>query len=393
MKILHIGPVKSSALPPEEDSDFDVFPGLGIDGPSRSILGLANSLANHGMDIGVLPTKPFFNTEISALKKVKFLTPYTGKKYDPFINTDKWIRIIKKEFGTPDLVNFHDVYDLFSIAMSIAFKKMGWKYIVTPRGGLRKFAQKRDSWKKKIANPLFFNRYLRNAEWIHALTEQEAKETREFDDRLETRVVSNGIDREALNYSQKLQNRQNEYLTIGFLGQIFVEIKGVDILLKAISKFQHAHPKDKVKFEIVGPIRTKKDGEWVDRLLRDVPAPALVNFPGTKRGKEKWQTLNNFDVFVLPSRTEGMPVVGLEAMSLAKPCIFTSGTNMSRVIEEARGGWGCETNANALFERFCEVAMQPREEFIKRGQNAKKYIQENYTWDAIVKQYAEMVRT
>lgn len=48
---------------------------------------------------------------------VRFLAPYTGRKYSFFIRSGPWLELIEREFGVPDLVNFHDVYDLFSVAL------------------------------------------------------------------------------------------------------------------------------------------------------------------------------------------------------------------------------------------------------------------------------------
>ncbi len=190
MKILHIGPVKNGKQ--KQPAGSVLNQGLGVDGPSHSILGLAKGLAGLGVQTGILSTKPY-DAPAELENLMTFLPSYTGRKYHYFMNVKKWTELILERFGKPDLVNFHDVYDLFSVRLASRLKKLGWPYIVTPRGGLRAFAQQKDSYKKKIANPLFFNRYLRNALRIHALAPKEAEDIQRYDPRLKTIIVPNGI--------------------------------------------------------------------------------------------------------------------------------------------------------------------------------------------------------
>lgn len=395
MKILHVGPLKNTAaVHCDQGAEFELVGGLGGDGPSRSILGLAVGLATAGVTSGVLSTKPFQVRAGSRLNEVRFLTPYTGRKYDFFIRPDPWLDRIEQEFGRPDLVNFHDVYDLFSVALARGMRRRGWKYIVTPRGGLRRVAQQRDSYKKRIANPLFFRRYLRNAEFIHALAAGEAADVPVFDRRLKTEIVPNGLAEEVLHYHERLApiaRADDEPLVVGFLGQIFVEIKGVDILLNAIGRYQRGGGR-RLTFVLAGPAGTPDDQATVDRLIAALPDPSKVVLTGPVFGRAKWELLNSFDVFILPSRTEGMPVVGLEAMALGKPCLFSRGSNMAEIISTARGGWDVGDSAERLHERLMEVEQLPRNDLRAIGARARQCVAARFTWPHVVDAYLAVVR-
>ena len=50
------------------------------------------------------------------------------------------------------------------------------------------------------------------------------------------------------------------------------------------------------------------------------------------------QFLKSFDIFVLPSLTEGMPVALLEAMALARPVVATDTGGISEVLKNQRNG-------------------------------------------------------
>ena len=70
------------------------------------------------------------------------------EKYNLFTNPKFWINNIKEQFGVPKIVNFLDVYDFFSINLAREMEKLDGKYFVTPRGGLREYAQKEIEQKK-----------------------------------------------------------------------------------------------------------------------------------------------------------------------------------------------------------------------------------------------------
>lgn len=394
MKILHIGPVKNAVASDDADMLYEVCSGVGVDGPSRSIIGLAQALADEGVDVAVLPTKPF-DAARAPRRGINYLPSYTGRKYNPWVNAEKWLDCVVERFGVPDLVNFHDVYDLFSCSLAREMCRRSWKYIVTPRGGLRIIAQQRDVFKKKIANALFFRKYLRGATLIHALTDNEARDISFFDPRLNSVVVPNALPRNFMNIAERIGSAGREdkrEIVVGFIGQLFTEIKGVDRLLEAIALFQQSSPAESMRFVFVGPSRRVDDRRKIEKLMQRIPHPEYVEFVGPKYGKEKWLSLEGFDVFVLPSRTEGMPVVALEAMAYAKPCLFSAGTNMDMVIEEARGGWGCSGTPRSLCERLRKIALSSKEDLRIYGRNAQRCFERHYTWDVVVKKYLNMVR-
>ena len=278
MKILHIGPVKNNNKISSISDESEIADGIGPDGPSRSILGLIDGLTSLKVDIGFLSTKNFDHKSKSLPKNIVFLKPFTGKKYNFFTNPKLWVRYIKSNFGVPDIVNFHDVYDFFSINLAKEMKKEGWKYFVTPRGGLREYAQKRDHLKKLIANKLFFNYYLENACFIHALTKEESADIINFNKKLNKQIiVPNGISKSVYNQIDKYSmQKSNDKIKIGFIGQLFTKIKGIDLLLDAIRIYQNDYG-DNIEFIFVGPTRSNHDQKIIDNKLKKFRIPNLLN--------------------------------------------------------------------------------------------------------------------
>jgi glycosyltransferase involved in cell wall biosynthesis len=115
-----------------------------------------------------------------------------------------------------------------------------------------------------------------------------------------------------------------------FCGSI-IRRKGVDLLLKAWAEVQRSHPE--AVLVLRGSIGQRpsfrsesmaKDQdtftEDIDRLQKDLPHPEGVIFAG--HGTDVESYYRAADLFVFPSRLEGLPYVLIEAMSCGLPCII-----------------------------------------------------------------------
>ena len=391
--MLHIGPVKNTNKISSIFDQAEIADGIGPDGPSRSILGLIDGLSDLKVDVGFLSTKYFDYKSNSLPKNVTFLKPFTGRKYNYFTNPKQWIKYIKNNFGVPDIVNFHDVYDFFSINIARQMRNEGWKYFVTPRGGLREYAQKRDRAKKSIANKLFFNSYLEHATFIHALTKEEGSDITKFNKKLNKQIIiPNGIAKNVYSQIDKYKTQKNDdKIRIGFIGQLFAKIKGIDLLLDAITIHQNDCG-DNLEFVFVGPARSKNDQKIINNKMSNVRYPESLKFKGALFGSEKWNELSSFDVFILPSRTEGMPVVVLEAMAFEKPCLVTKGTNMVDFIHKAEGGWGVNPNPKEISDKLKLISKTKKSELIEIGKKSRKFLLKNFTWELVAEDYLKLVK-
>ena len=159
MKILHVGPIISGYA----------------DGPSRSVLGLAKGQARIGHDVAVLPSEPPGAGQAIVSEEIKILPAPRKKHLNPFWVPESWGDLIEQEFGTPDIVHFHDFYIPFQFALAKYCVKKKWNYITSPRGSLMPLAQTRGAIKKKVANFLFAKTFLENAAAVHALCKNESE--------------------------------------------------------------------------------------------------------------------------------------------------------------------------------------------------------------------------
>ena len=142
-----------------------------------------------------------------------------------------------------------------------------------------------------------------------------------------------------------------------------------------------------IKLVFVGEHRSKEvdSVEFFSSMQANLPNPELFIVKEPCYGTEKWRELASFDLLALPSRSEGMPNVALEAMSIGVPCMVSPETNMSEIILNSDSGWLVETNEKDIELFFNNLIKIKKEELVKKGNNAKNFLKDNLTWDKIAK--------
>jgi glycosyltransferase involved in cell wall biosynthesis len=115
-------------------------------------------------------------------------------------------------------------------------------------------------------------------------------------------------------------------ITVGTLAQMY---KGTDILIRAIDALRHKGLP--VHLRIVG------DGQYrpeLEKLCRDLGVDHLVEFVGQVPSGDAVRTLlDSSDLFVLPSRQEGLPRAMIEAMARGLPAIGTRVGGIPELLE------------------------------------------------------------
>ncbi|MDD4761915.1 MAG: glycosyltransferase, partial [Candidatus Pacebacteria bacterium] len=85
-----------------------------------------------------------------------------------------------------------------------------------------------------------------------------------------------------------------------------------------------------------------------------------------------YRLLKAFDLFVLPSRKEGLPYTLIEAMAAEVPIVASRVGGMTEVLEEEKGRLFNGGEANDLANKIKEV-LEEKEETKKRREKAKKF--------------------
>lgn len=128
---------------------------------------------------------------------------------------------------------------------------------------------------------------------------------------------------------QKIRNQKNNNkIILGTLAAIDVKYKGQEYVIKAISELKNEGYN--FEYQLVGGGNKEK----LEKLAIKLDVKDDVKFLGVKPHNEIFEWLDNIDVYIQPSNTEGMPRALIEAMSRACPCIGSNVGEISNLLDK-----------------------------------------------------------
>ena len=134
------------------------------------------------------------------------------------------------------------------------------------------------------------------------------------------KVIYNGIDLPKLQEKQldirKEWGISSNDILVGTVARL-IPSKGIDFLIRAVPKVLEKH--SNVKFMIVGD--GPEDGK-LKKLAKEINCENYIIFTGYI--EYVWYCYRAFDIFVLPSLSEGLGIAVLEAMVSGKPVIASN---------------------------------------------------------------------
>jgi glycosyltransferase involved in cell wall biosynthesis len=236
----------------------------------------------------------------------------------------------------PDVVHFHSVHVPHHVMMAVRLCRDGIPYGVTVHGGLFPAALRRGHLKKAAFNLLFERQFLNSARFIHALSSDEADAIRRYGVACTIPIVPNGIPTDAgLEPSRPdALYRAHPHLRhrriFMFIGRLDPCHKGVDL---SIAGFARAAP-DGAALVLVGP-DFRGSRRRLEQLSQRLGIPDHVIFTGPAFGEDRANLLAAADVFIHPSRWEGLSLSVLTAAAAGKPCLITRCADPLSSLERA----------------------------------------------------------
>lgn len=256
--------------------------------------------------------------------------------YNIFFTPDTYISALV-ELKKFDVIHIHDFYTLQNAWIAFLAKLYNVPFILSVHGCLEEKRLAQRSLFKKWYLWLFGNWMLKNATKVVATSDNEVLAYQQHG--VETSHIyrlGHGVNKEEFvtklskTASRKELKLPLSKVIITFLGRIH-QIKGLDILVKAIShlKLKHVH------FVIAG----SDDGYLSElmRLIKQLKLKEQITILGTIFGETKAQLFKATDIFVYPSYSEGFSLGILEALTAGLPLVITTGCHFELVAEEKAG--------------------------------------------------------
>ncbi|WP_163381069.1 glycosyltransferase family 4 protein [Cyclobacterium sp. SYSU L10401] len=140
-------------------------------------------------------------------------------------------------------------------------------------------------------------------------------------------IPEDQIEKKMKHYA-KFDGDDKPRLRLGTLAVVDLPYKGHDIVLKAIKRLK------KSGFELDYKIAGNGDFSQLSMLIERYELQNNVHYIGVLDHKEVFNFLRDIDVYVQPSRTEGMPRALIEAMSMGCACIGSNAGGIPELLQE-----------------------------------------------------------
>jgi len=181
-------------------------------------------------------------------------------------------------------------------------------------------------------------------------------------------------------YDFKLTDREhrntNQMVQFIFVGELNIKVKGIDILMEAFK--EAANESSIVTLTIVG---TGPDKDYCKIYLEKNPElQKRVAMRGALDNKQSMEAIAKADVLLLPSRTEGIPRVIIEAFLFGKPVIASRVGGIPEVVKDNKNGLLVEAGDSKELTRALLLVAHNTELREALGAHAYAYAKTLPTW-------------
>lgn len=212
-------------------------------------------------------------------------------------------------------------------------------------------------------------------------------------------TIYNGIDVDRFNQQKKSDCIRREFgidescKVIGTVGRLSEE-KGHVYLLQGAKKVLKKYPR--VVFLIVGdgPLRRHLEANSSQlaerRIAKAGSFEAPIIFTGVRTDMPAIYSL--MDIFILPSLTEGLPMVLLEAMASETPVVATKVGAVPKVVEHDNSGLLIpKGDVNALTKAIIDLLANPQKAHFL-AKNAYEKVRTEFSSQKMAERYAEVYK-
>lgn len=201
--------------------------------------------------------------------------------------------------------------------------------------------------------------------------------------REDVKVIPSGVDISLFSRGKHprptgFDERKINILHVGRL----TEVKGTDLLVESL-RFLSKEAREALSIKVIGngPLasmvadatNSHPTMEWLGEVPHDEIAPYFCNA----------------DMLVMPSRSEGLPISMLEAMSCMVPVIGTLVGGIGTYFDERHLTVIPEPTPEAV-ARTIEAAVRDKGGLAKKASEAKALVDSKFSWEAVTDQYMRL---
>lgn len=222
---------------------------------------------------------------------------------------------------------------------------------------------------------------LRSARAVAFLSDRWAERIQELVGELNWTVIPNAVDFPVIPPDERPARAPDAPVTFLFIGTLR-PLKGLYELIDAARILRDRGGEPPVRFLVVG--RGRDDEEAAIRAHYAKDPTGTMEFAGIQRGEGKLDAFRQADALLLPSHTEGQPLVILEAFAAGLPVIATTVGAIPEIIGEGTHGLlipprDPEAIAQAVVRLAADPSLRQR-----MGETNQALFREQYTLERYV---------
>ncbi|MEL6223843.1 MAG: hormogonium polysaccharide biosynthesis glycosyltransferase HpsP [Cyanobacteria bacterium J06627_8] len=377
-------------------------------GPSQMVLGYSKALADEGIEVTILTTHSNGDTGQPPLDvplnvpieqdgyTIRYFRCAPFRRYKFSAGLLMWLASHAHHY---DVAHIHA---LFSPVCSMAATLARWKglpYVLRPLGTLDPADLKKKRQLKRIYAAVLERANLMGAAAMHFTSAQEAAISERFGSATRDIVLPLGVDvprlpssTESRGFCQSLLQApsaepSDRLTTLLFMSRIDPK-KGLDLLIPALLQLRQ----EGILFRFVLAGSNPQDPSYEQAIgdrIRSSPLANCTQITGFVTGDAKANHLQCADVFVLPSYYENFGIAVAEAMAASIPVVISDHVHICRDVRKGNAGWVCSCNIQDLTQSLREALTQEAERQ-HRGQNARQWAADHYSWRAIARQFIKV---
>lgn len=277
-----------------------------------------------------------------------------------------------------DVVHLHSV---FTPLNSVLAARLAAPYVVSPHGGYAPVSRQRSRLRKTLYWTAIEQRLVRRAALRVALTGVEATDMVAYGAGMPIAIIPNGVapppadvDRRAFRLELGLDDATP---LLVFVGRLDVFHKGLDRLVEGLA----GAPRWRAAL-IGSDVRGGRD--WVLSAARARGVLSRLACVGPRHGRALHEALAAANLFMLPSRWEGLPVSLLEALSHGVPALVTPPVEAAVAVAAAGAGWlAAPPEIGRVLSQLSDL---DREGWLGASTAARR-LAECFEWATIARQY------
>lgn len=199
------------------------------------------------------------------------------------------------------------------------------------------------------------------------------------------KTIINGVDTKKFSpnfNSRSLKEQlaiQENQIVIGSVGR-FVSVKNYPSLIRAMSLIVKKIPNVKLLLAGDGPERST-----LENLIVELELAPYISLLG--RREDVSELMNLYDIFVLPSFSEGLSNTLLEAMACGTPVVASDVGGNKEIVAEGITGNLYPSDDSDKLAKLLTCLVKEEELRKKMGIQARKHIEENFSIVSMVNNY------